>query len=286
MSENPNTDILSNAVLQQLARIADALEKLAAGGEPVAPNYQRPLEDYAHFDWSSIGAEVVRSDDDGPTHVEHRGMLYIRRCPDNKFGEAIWYSRAVGKDEDGKNKYVSLISFRKISQAEPLPPKVAGQVHNPNPPSRPAAPPSMRPAPVVPPTTQSTLPPATKVNQPPIVEQPVRPAGDQRETEPRSPCEVKDQVGYQGYYKTAASKQFGLTNAEARSIAQIVGISVMNATPTTNFAAAMRALWYFAEAKGTFKIDLDTSANLYRSCQMDPGRATEALRTRFQPALR
>jgi hypothetical protein len=50
----------------------------------------------------------------------------VRRSPANKFGEAIWFSRCTGKDENGENKYEKLITFKPTSKiaVEPLPEKV------------------------------------------------------------------------------------------------------------------------------------------------------------------
>ena len=112
-----------------LARIAVALEKLANHGEPVEPNYVRPLEDFAGFDWSSIGASVVNADQYGPTHLECDNKVWTRRSPQNKFGEAIWFSCSAGKDDEGETKYMRLITFRKINlNADPLPAGVAATV--------------------------------------------------------------------------------------------------------------------------------------------------------------
>lgn len=112
--------------LLALERIALAVEALA----PLAlasPNYQHILEDFARFDWESIGATVQRSDQHGAAIVIWRGQQYFRRCPSNKFGEAIWFSRCTGKGEDGQNQYERLITFKPVSkrEIEPVPEKVA-----------------------------------------------------------------------------------------------------------------------------------------------------------------
>lgn len=104
----------------QLARIADALERMAADGKPMAPNYTRPIEQYSSFDWASIHAHVVKADADGPTHVECGGETWTRRSPVNKFAPAIWFSRAVGKDDDGNTLYLKLITFKVFTDADPL----------------------------------------------------------------------------------------------------------------------------------------------------------------------
>ncbi len=125
----------ADKLLQLLERIALALETLARAGAPAEPNYIKPLGDYREFDWESIGASVVQADADGPTHLEWGGALWTRRSPSNKFSPAIWYSRASGKDEEGNNKYLRLITFRPVGDAEPVPDKVAAAAKD----SRPAA---------------------------------------------------------------------------------------------------------------------------------------------------
>jgi hypothetical protein len=111
-------------ILYQLKRIADSLERLANNGEPVSPNLERPISEFKNFDWSSIDASIVRSDKDGPTHVEYGGLIWIRRSPENKYEPAIWYSRTAGKDDEGKTRYLRLITFKTVKDADPLPEKV------------------------------------------------------------------------------------------------------------------------------------------------------------------
>ena len=91
-----------------------------------APNHQCALENFQGFDWASIGATVARSDQFGAAIVSWRGMQFVRRSPANKFGEALWFSRCVGKDDSGENKYERLITFRPLSkvEVEPVPEKV------------------------------------------------------------------------------------------------------------------------------------------------------------------
>lgn len=112
-------------LIVQLERIADALERLVSGNKPGAPDIVRPIDQYAAFDWSSIDAEVVKADDDGPTHVSHKGRLFTRRSPQNKFDPAIWYSTPAGKDDEGNVQYLRLITFKTIADAEPLPRKLS-----------------------------------------------------------------------------------------------------------------------------------------------------------------
>lgn len=108
-----------------MERLANAVERL--GKDTAAPNYTCPLEDFKTFNWESIGGSVERSDQYGPAIVSWGGQQFIRRSPTNKFGEAIWYSRCVGKDETGENRYERLITFKPLSkiEVEPLPDGVA-----------------------------------------------------------------------------------------------------------------------------------------------------------------
>ena len=142
---------------KQLARVADALEIIARNTAPEAPNYQRPIGEYASFDWDSIGAEITDRDDDGPTVVSWGDFTWLRRSPQNKFAEAIWFSRPIGKNADGQVRYARLITFKTASEAEPIPAKVARAVeagaeapHNAPPapaPSQPAPAPQRAPRP-------------------------------------------------------------------------------------------------------------------------------------------
>lgn len=120
-----------NEILQSIGltfeRIAHHLQQMAVASQP-APNYQRDISEYPAFDWSEIGATVTASDADGVSSVEWNGFTFTRRAPQNKFGEAVWFSRCVGKDADGNNKYVRLISFKQASEAEPIAPKTKKMV--------------------------------------------------------------------------------------------------------------------------------------------------------------
>lgn len=127
METNP---LQQDQVLHVLARIADALEKLANNGKPVAPNYVRPISEYKTFDWASINAEVIRSDNDGPTHVSWNNLLFTRRSPVNKYEPAIFYSSPAGKDDAGETLYLRLIMFKTIKDADELPGKVSNLVKN------------------------------------------------------------------------------------------------------------------------------------------------------------
>jgi hypothetical protein len=105
-----------------LESIADALNRLAPS---TPPNYEHDLSEYKTFDWSRINASVEKRDQYGVAVVKWRGHLFTRRSPSNKFGEAIWFSRCVGKN-DSQNTYERLITFKPLSkrEAEPLPERV------------------------------------------------------------------------------------------------------------------------------------------------------------------
>lgn len=114
---------LQQRVIESLSRIATALEQMIPVRE--APNYQFALDKFATFDWESIGAVVADDDSDGVSTILWRKHIYLRRSSSSKFGAAIWFSRCVGKDERGENKYECLIKFKAMSDAEPLPQQVA-----------------------------------------------------------------------------------------------------------------------------------------------------------------
>ena len=101
-------------------RQADALERIARFMAPKAPNYRHTLREWREFDWSSIEAEIIRADSDGVALVSWGGYLWARRAPDNKFSEAVWYSRAEGRTEEGNPSYLRLITFGKAAEPEPM----------------------------------------------------------------------------------------------------------------------------------------------------------------------
>ena len=112
-----------NGILRTIAASLQGVEShlcQMAVSSNIAPNYQRPLSEYPMFDWPSIGATVLNRDDDGATVVEWNGQVFTRRSPNNKFDAAVWFSRCVGKDADGNNRYARLISFKAVSEAEPI----------------------------------------------------------------------------------------------------------------------------------------------------------------------
>lgn len=90
-----------------------------------APNYQYDLSAFPNFNWGTIGAAIARTDRYGAAAVTWGGHTYIRRSPQNKFGEAIWFSRCTGKGESGENVYLRLITFKRHERIEPLPERVS-----------------------------------------------------------------------------------------------------------------------------------------------------------------
>lgn len=102
----------------KLKDIHQALDQL------INPNYRRPLADFAGFDWQSIGAIIIKQDQDGPAEIQCGHFRYTRRSGSGKFGKAIWFSRCIGQNEQGK-LYARLITFKDINEAEELDGKVS-----------------------------------------------------------------------------------------------------------------------------------------------------------------
>jgi len=98
----------------------EAILRQMAISSNTTPDYQRLLSEYPSFDWPSIGATVLNRDGDGVTAIEWNGQIFTRRSPDNSFASAIWFSRSAGKDSEGKNKYVRLITFKPHSESGPI----------------------------------------------------------------------------------------------------------------------------------------------------------------------
>jgi len=143
-----STPLPDPALLSTLERIATALEAwLAAQAPATPPDHVRNITDFATFDWSTIGAYVIESDQYGPSLVEHKGKTYKRRSPENKYDPAIWFSRAAGKDEDGSNLYERLITFKEFKPAEPLSRGAEAKAGAPKPAPAPAV---QQPAPAAP----------------------------------------------------------------------------------------------------------------------------------------
>jgi DdrB-like protein len=114
--------LIMEALVQQ-TQLLDRLVRVVEARQP-APGYVRNLSDFQTFDWSELGATVTQTDADGVAVVTWRGHQYVRRSPSNKFNPAIWFSRAVGKDDNGENRYERLITFKELAEPEPLSEKV------------------------------------------------------------------------------------------------------------------------------------------------------------------
>jgi hypothetical protein len=93
--------------VEPLERIAIALEGMKP--EKPAPNYKKDLKNFPDFNWEQIGAQVEKKDQYGAATVLWNAQRYVRRSPENAYGTAIFFTRCVGKDETGKNKYERLI---------------------------------------------------------------------------------------------------------------------------------------------------------------------------------
>ena len=120
MSEDDRTLLLLTQISADL-RAIKALLLMSA----TAPNLLYPLNHFVYFDWSSIGATVLEKDRHGATLVSWAGRIYQRRSPSNKFEAAIWFSRSVGKGEDGSTTYERLITFKQMNYSvDPVPEKV------------------------------------------------------------------------------------------------------------------------------------------------------------------
>ncbi len=99
-----------------LERVAQSLEEAEARKE--APNYQQHLEEFATFDWASIGATVERADGQGAAIVTWNGKQFIRRSPVNKYEPVVFFSRCIGNDEQGVKKYERLCTFKSLEKVE------------------------------------------------------------------------------------------------------------------------------------------------------------------------
>jgi hypothetical protein len=98
-------------------RTAISLEKIAQILEQSrprlsAPNYQALLENWHDYDWGKIGAEIELTDNYGVASVIWQGDRFKRRSPTNAYDTAIFFSRCVGKNQDGTNHYERLITFK------------------------------------------------------------------------------------------------------------------------------------------------------------------------------
>lgn len=110
-------------ILRDTYTTLKAVQKIVQANTPT--DYQYDLSAFPNFDWDMIGAAVTQRDRYGAAAVTWGGHTYIRRSPQNKFGDAVWFSRCTGKGETGENVYVRLITFKRhLSKAEPVPERV------------------------------------------------------------------------------------------------------------------------------------------------------------------
>lgn len=120
-------------ILAKLETITTLLKQLLRQNAPHAPNYRHPLSAYWTFDWHSIGAEIIRRDKKGATQVLWGGYLWLRRNDNGrKYGDAIWFSRADGRNDNGDMNYIRLITFKDSAEPEPVrikQPKTASNGH-------------------------------------------------------------------------------------------------------------------------------------------------------------
>ena len=112
-----------DTLIHTQTRLAIALEAIAQATASASPNYRYPFEQYPHFDWSLINAQLIEHDQYGATMVSWNGYTWKRRSWPTKYGLIIGFSRANGMGEDGVN-WLTLITFKKMTDTEPLPEKV------------------------------------------------------------------------------------------------------------------------------------------------------------------
>lgn len=102
---------MTNKNTELLIEIRDLLRRIERSSAPAAPNYRRRLSEFADFDWSSIGARIVASDERGPVEVESAGHRFDRAGGEKFDSEFIIFSRpAPGWSQENK-KYFTLIKF-------------------------------------------------------------------------------------------------------------------------------------------------------------------------------
>ena len=123
--QNQNLIQLIHANNATLTIIAEQLQELVqlqrqSMYRETGPNFRRSLSEYASFNWVSIEANPVRETRDGINEVDWGGYTWRRRSGTGKFGNAIWFSRAIGRNEDNTPKYARLITFKDSDAPEPL----------------------------------------------------------------------------------------------------------------------------------------------------------------------
>jgi hypothetical protein len=98
--------------LSCLKSIAKSLALLASSVKP--PNYRRKLADLMDFPWNTIAARIVGKNGAFVTEVEWNNHRFVARksTPNDKKGEAVWYSRKVG------DSWERLITFKDYENGE------------------------------------------------------------------------------------------------------------------------------------------------------------------------
>lgn len=102
-----------------LESIAASLQTLASAQQKGA-QHTRLISQFKTFDWSSIKATIDKSDQYGAAVVECGRHIYTRRSKLD-FGDDIWFSRSLGKGEDGRSQYDVLIKFLAPPKVRSLP---------------------------------------------------------------------------------------------------------------------------------------------------------------------
>ena len=126
-------------LLQAILAELKALHASIKSNQP-APRLEFHLDDLPNFPWDAIGAVPAQRDKHGISQIWWGGRQFFRRSPDNRYTEAIFFSRSLGKEENGKPQYEWLIRFS--TTTKPLTPKgverLRSQFQSPsNPQSRP-----------------------------------------------------------------------------------------------------------------------------------------------------
>lgn len=112
-------DLIS--ILAKLETITTLLKQLLRQNAPYAPNYRYPLAAYWTFDWTTIGAEIIRRDDKGATQVLWGGYLWTRRNDAGRqYGKAIWFSRVDSSNDRDDLTYIRLITFKNSAEPDPM----------------------------------------------------------------------------------------------------------------------------------------------------------------------
>lgn len=120
----------------QAERLIAAVERLASATEALVQGQQRktsspakfikPIEEFPNFDWASIGAKIEYRDSDRiVAGVSYRGVTYERK---SKHGD-VWFSRNVGRDDDGNPIYETLIKFAANLTPNSLPSTMVRSFH-------------------------------------------------------------------------------------------------------------------------------------------------------------